>query len=79
MRKNKRGMIEKGEAKKKKTRECMRRLPDGASSNASNVSDQNLPIDIDVTNTPNLTNKNFQHTPIEMIMKSTPTYLMPLM
>ena len=37
----------------------MRRLHESASSNASNVSNENLPIDIDVTNTPNLTNENF--------------------
>ena len=49
----------------------MTRLCKGTSSNASNVSDENLPIDIDVKNTPNLTNKNVHHTPIEMIMTNT--------
>ena len=53
---------------KGKTREHMKRLHEGTSSNFSNISDENIPIDIDVENTPNLTNKNVQHTPIEMIM-----------
>ena len=43
----------------------MRRLCEGTSSNASNVSDENPPIDIDIVNTPYLTNKNVQHIPIE--------------
>ena len=43
--------------KKGKTRENMRRLCEDTSSNASNVSDENLPIFIDVIDTPNLTNK----------------------
>ena len=75
MGKNKKGMIEKWEAAKSKTRERIRILHEGTSSNASNVSDENLPIDIDVKNTPNLTNKNIQHTPIEMIMKNILTSL----
>ena len=49
----------------------MRRLCKGTSSNASNVSDENLPIDIDGKKAPNLINKNVQHTPIEMIMTNT--------
>ena len=49
----------------------MRRLREGRSSNASNVSDENLPIDTDVTNAPKLTNKNVQHTPIEIIVTNT--------
>ena len=36
----------------------MRKLCEGTSSNASNVSDENVPIDIDIANAPNLTNKN---------------------
>ena len=45
---NKRGTLEKQEVAKEKERECMMRFCEGASSNASNVSDENLPIDIDV-------------------------------
>ena len=49
----------------------MRRLREGTSSNASNIRDEKLPIDIEITKAPNLTNKNVQHTPIEMIMTNT--------
>ena len=51
----------------------MRRLHEVTSSNASNVSDENPPVDIDVTNTPNLTYKNVQHTPVEMVVSNTLT------
>ena len=66
----------KNERQQRQKRERMRRLCEGASSNASNVSDENLPIDIDVTNTPNLKNESVQHTPIEMIVAD---HLTPLM
>ena len=66
-------MIEKWEVVKEKIRECMKRLCEGTSSNASNVSDENLLIDIDVANAPNLTNENVQHTLIEMIVTNTLT------
>ena len=49
----------------------MRRLCEGTSSNASNVSDENLPIDINDANTPNLKNENIKHTPIVMIISNT--------
>ena len=41
----------------------MKRLREGTSSNASNASDENIPIDIDVENIPNLRNENVQHVP----------------
>ena len=43
----------------------MRRIRQGTSSNASNVSDEN--VNVNVIDTPNLANENVQHKPIEMM------------
>ena len=53
----------------------MRGLCKGTSSNTSNVSDENITINIEVENTLNFPNENVQHTPIELIMINTLTPL----